>query len=349
MTGSRQTAAGKLLLVGLPGPALDAETREILRTIRPGGIVLFRRNLEDPATLLHLLAQLREILPGPLLLAIDQEGGRVSRLEPWVGPTPAAAGLARLGADATFRFGLATGESLRALGFNLDLAPVVDLSPPEVPNGIGDRSFGADPVVTTRLAGAFLAGLRRAGVAGCLKHFPGLGATSVDSHVALPTVWKEQAGLEAEDLVPFRRLGGDAACIMVGHAHYPALDPQPGLPASLSARIVHFWLRERLGYRGLVMADDLEMGAVAGLDEEGSAAVAAVAAGCDMVIYAGDLDRAHRAARALARAARAPGFAARMAEACRTVEQTAARWPLPRPDLDAWRRARQRLYASTRT
>jgi len=336
-------------MVGIPGPRLDAETREVLADLRPGGVIVFRRNIESPADLALLVGDLVATLPPPTLIAIDQEGGRVSRLEPWIGPTPTAATLAGDTGGAAFRLGRATALGLRTLGINLDFAPVVDLCEPDAANGIGDRSFGTDPTVASRLAGSFLDGLQKTGVAGCLKHFPGLGETTVDSHEVLPTVHRDRHQLEDRDFRPYRLLAKRAAAVMVGHGHYPALDPQPGLPATLSHSIVHGCLRGQVGFGGLVATDDMEMGAVSDLDRDGSAAVAAVAAGCDLVLYCSDLERAARAHRALDEAAVSdPSFRSRIEAAAATVVQTAARWPVARPDADGWVGARQEIWTAAR-
>jgi beta-N-acetylhexosaminidase len=339
-----EALAGRVLMVGFEGPRLTRGTEERLRRLGPGGAILFRRNLEEPSWLVDLVERLREALPPPALLAIDQEGGRVSRLETWVGPTPSAVQLAAAGGPAAFRFGRATGEALKALGFNLDFAPVVDLNPPDQHNGIGDRSFGNDPALATLLAGSFLDGLQGAGVAGCLKHFPGLGGTDVDSHESLPTCDRDRARLEECDLAPYRELGERAAAVMVAHALYPSLDPEGEAPATLNAMIVERRLRLELGYRGLIVSDDLEMGAVAAFDRDGAAAVAAIAAGCDLLPYCSDLERAEAAKAALVQAARGDAaFRKRLEQAARTVTQTAARWPAPRPDLAAWEPALREL------
>jgi beta-N-acetylhexosaminidase len=340
---------GRSLMVGLPASGLDRATSARLRRLAPGGVILFGRNLETAEGTAALLAEVGRLLPHPLLLALDQEGGRVSRLQPWIGTTPSAAALARGGAGRASRFGRATARALRALGFNLDFAPVVDLCPETAPNGIGDRSFGTDPSRVTELAGAFLDGLQAEGVAGCLKHFPGLGPTEVDSHERLPTAPHERSRLNAADLVPFRRLAERAASIMVGHGHYPALDPTPDLPATLSFPTVGRLLREEIGFRGLVVSDDLEMGAVAPLDVEGSAAVRSVAAGCDLVLYCASLDRAERAAEALAReAASHAAFGRRLAEANRAVAAAATRWPASPGATDRWEAARAELASFAR-
>jgi beta-N-acetylhexosaminidase len=344
LMSERYTNPGRVLMVGLPGPTLDPTAAARLRHLGPGGVILFGRNLESAAQTETLLEEVRQLLAYPLLLALDQEGGRVSRLQPWVGATPAAAALARAGENAAFRFGSATAAALRALGFNLDFAPVVDLCAVDATNGIGDRSFGTDPERVTVLAGAFLDGLQDGGVAGCLKHFPGLGPTGVDSHERLPTATHSREQLDGSDLVPYRRLASRAATVMVGHGHYPALDPEADLPATLSFPVVTGLLRRDIGYRGLVVSDDLEMGAVAPLDADGHAAVRAVAAGCDLVLYCGGLDRAERAKAALARTARDDaGFERRLVQACRAVAAAATQRPVSYAGRGAWEAARREL------
>lgn len=341
--------AGRVLMVGLPGPDLDSITAERLRGLRPGGVILFSRNLESPEQIGRLLMGLREILPSPTLLALDQEGGRVSRLEPWIGKTPSAVALARAGEGAVRRFALATGDVLRSLGFNLDFAPVVDLCDEDATNGIGDRAYGTDPQTVTRMAGTFLDALQETGVAGCLKHFPGLGPTSVDSHIALPTSHREPGELERLDLLPFTHLTDRAASVMVGHGHYPGLDATTGLPATLSRTIVTGLLRSTLAYTGLVVTDDLEMGAVASLDREGAAARRTIEAGCDLLLYCHELDLAERAVETLETLARGDrGFGARLLTAARAVSTTAQRWKLPDSrDRAGWSSAVNRIqYAA---
>jgi len=331
-------------MVGFAASRPERELMERLRGLRPGGVILFRRNLESPEALRDLVLALREVLPAHPLLAVDQEGGRVSRLEPWLGPTPTAERWSHHGAEAVHRFGVATGEVLRGLGFNLDFAPVVDLCPPGTPNGIGDRSFGTDPEVVTVQAGAFLDGLQSAGVAGCLKHFPGLGDTHVDSHRELPTVTRARERLLDEDLVPYRRLHERAASVMVGHGLYPTLVPGARLPACLSPEIARGWLRERLGFAGLAVSDDLEMGAVTAFEAERPAGLTAVEAGCDLVLYCHTLERAERAREAMeVLAEKDPSFAARLRDAAATVEHTGKAWPARPPDAAAWAEARRSM------
>lgn len=333
-------------MVGLPSTELDRATRERLAHIRPGGLILFRRNLQGPEQIAKLIADVRGISLEPLLVALDQEGGRVSRLEPWIGVTPSAVQLTAAGADATRSFARRTAGALLALGFNVDFAPVVDICPSEATNGIGDRSFSTDPERVADQARAFLSGLQGGGVAGCLKHFPGLGATSVDSHQMLPICSRARDELLAIDIEPFRRLAADAAMIMVGHAHYPALEPETDLPATMSRRIVTGLLRESLGFEGLIVTDDLEMGAVAPIDIDGSAAVRAIDAGCELLLYCASLERAERARSALiVRADADERFSRKLQVAASKVEQTSRRWSASTVSLP-WPLAAQRLAAS---
>jgi len=336
------------MMIGLPGPDLDAATAERVRSIGPGGTILFARNLETPERTRRLLLELRGLMPAPALFALDQEGGRVSRLEPFVGATPSAAALARAGEAAVREFGRATAQTLRALGFNLDFAPVVDLCDENATNGIGDRSFGTAVDSVSRFAGAFLEALQDTGVAGCIKHFPGLGSTDVDSHQTLPASARSRAELEASEIVPFARLASRAASVMVGHGHYPGLDPTVDLPATLSYPIVSELLRGRLGFRGLIVSDDLEMGAVAPLDRDGDAAVRAMEAGCDLLLYCRRIELAEAAVAAMAaRAETDPPFGLRLQAAAQAVERLAERVEHPVATDTAWEPARRGLIQAS--
>ncbi len=331
-------------MVGLPGAEADDALLERLKAMNVAGVILFGRNLSDPVQTASLLKRITRALPHPPLLAIDQEGGQVSRLEPWIGPTPTAVRLHELGLDAITRFGIATGLALGALGFNVDFAPVVDLCQPEAANGIGDRSFGTDPQETARSAGAFLNGLQSTGVAGCLKHFPGLGDTAVDSHVELPTVTRSEEQLDSLDLLPYRELAARAACVMVGHGHYTALDGETPVPGTCSPVVVRGWLRGRVRFDGLAVGDDMQMGAIAPRDVDGQAAFEAIHAGVDLLLYCADLELAATAIERLAREAETtPGFAARLRQAEEKVDVISRLWPAPPPDLERYERAREQL------
>ncbi|TDI45307.1 MAG: hypothetical protein E2P01_10905 [Acidobacteria bacterium] len=337
-------AAGRSIMVGLPAAELDSATARRLEAMGVAGVILFGRNLVDPVQTTELLARISAALPHPPLLALDQEGGKVSRLEPWIGPTPTAVQLHGMGLDAIARFGIATGNALAGLGFNLDFAPVVDLCPPDAANGIGDRSFSTDPREAARSGGAFLDGLQSTGVAGCLKHFPGLGDTAVDSHVELPTVTRSQDHLDEQDLLPYRELSARAACVMVGHGHYTALDGATPCPGTCSRAVVHDWLRGRIGFDGLAVSDDMQMGAVAPRDVAGQAAFEAIDAGLDLLLYCTGLDLADAAIERLTKAAgEAPAFAARLQQAAEKVDVISRLWPAPTADLGRFEDARDEL------
>ncbi len=337
-------AAGRAIMVGLPAAELDSATARRLESMGVAGVILFGRNLVDPAQTAELLARTVAALPHPPLLAIDQEGGKVSRLEPWIGPTPTAVQLHGMGVDAITQFGIATGNALAGLGFNLDFAPVVDLCPADAPNGIGDRSFSTDPREAVRSAGAFLYGLQSTGVAGCLKHFPGLGDTAVDSHVELPTVTRSQEHLDEQDLLPYRELCPRAACGLVGHGHYSALDGATPCPATCSRAVISDWLRQRVGFDGLAVSDDMQMGAVAPRDVAGQAAFEAIGAGLDLLLYCTDIDLADAAVERLTKAAgEIPAFATRLQQAAEKVDVISRLWPAPAADLERFEDARNEL------
>jgi beta-N-acetylhexosaminidase len=232
--------------------------------------------------------------PGGPLVGVDQEWGPVNRL---AGLFPALPPAAELGCgdagEGAAEAGAITGRLLHALGFHLDFAPVLDLCEPGAANGIGERSFGTDPDAVTDRAGAFLDGLVSAGVSGTIKHFPGLGRTVVDSHTVLPEVHADVETLRGSDLVPFRRLVAEkpGVPVMVGHGWYPALEPgSEPVPASLSPAVIEGLLRGELGHRGVVITDDLEMGAVTGETAGGSdpfddaVGIRALLAGVDWIL-----------------------------------------------------------------
>lgn len=270
--------AGQLLVVGFEGTALTAEERRLLVRFRPGAVVLFARNLEDVGGVLTLVGELRRLLPD-VILATDAEGGRVDRLRRLVGPAPAADALADRKPAVAGRAGLWMGHVLRSFGIDLDFAPVVDLDHGRVGNALDRRCFGRSPRSVVARAGAFLAGLQRAGVAGCLKHFPGLGPAGEDTHHLGASIPLGRRALRRE-LVPFERVMAGADAMMVGHASYPGWDPQ-ALPASLSAAITTTLLKERMGFGRIVFSDDLEMDALGRWGDLAERAARSLAAGCD--------------------------------------------------------------------
>ena len=289
--------AGQLLFIGIDGTSLSDELARRLRAVCPGGIILFARNLVDAAQVAAFCRELDALLPVRPFLAIDQEGGRVNRLKgifPEIPPNLNLAG--REDAEDHVRtHGRETGRGLRLLGFNLNFAPVLDLSSAESPNGIGDRAYGSEPRRVAELARIFLEAQRAEAVLGCGKHFPGLGEGRVDSHLELPVIAKSSAELWTSDLVPYRELRDLLPIIMVGHAFYPDLQGSAPRPATLSEPIVQLLLRERIGYRGVILTDDLEMGAVDQKADPGEVAWHALQAGNDMMMYCKSWERVEAA------------------------------------------------------
>ncbi len=295
--------ASELLIVGVPDAELGEETRKLLGELRPGGVILFARNLASEAQLSGLVRALKEVLPEGLLY-LDAEGGRVDRLRGIVGPAPAAALLARQPSTLAFEAGRWVGFSLRAFGFDVDLAPVVDLDHGHTGNALDQRTFGASPRPVVARAGAFLRGLGAAGVGGCLKHFPGLGAARQDTHDEGAGIALTARQLERE-LAPFRRLGDEAGAVMASHASYPRLDLQRR-PASLSPPIATDLLRGRLGFAGVLFSDDLDMHALDTWGSVAERAEAALVAGCDGLFVCHSLAEAPAAAERLSARALAP-------------------------------------------
>ncbi|MEW6128754.1 MAG: beta-N-acetylhexosaminidase [Acidobacteriota bacterium] len=289
---------GQLLIIGLPGTQVDAATRELLQTIQPGGVLLDKANIESADQLIELTSTIRSLSQVPPLIAIDQEGGRVDRLKHILAPMPSAEMLASCGEAATAtRMGEITADALRAFGFNINFAPVLDVpTDTQAENGLRGRYLGNTPGEVICLAGAYLEGLHRNGVIGVGKHFPGLGSTAVDSHAVLPQVALSRDELKKRDLLPyiemFTKINSRLVAVMVSHANYTAYDNQPPLPASLSKNIVNGLLRDELNFKGLSITDDLGMGAIISSYNIGEAAVMAIDAGNDMVLVCDSTERA---------------------------------------------------------
>jgi beta-N-acetylhexosaminidase len=280
------TQLAQLLLVGFPGTTAGPVSRGLVdRGV--GGLLLFRANVVSAGQVRALVADLKGRAEIPLEIAVDQEPGtRVARLAGIVRATPSARELGRLPAERIEGYGRATGRELAALGVTADLAPVLDVTGARWDGVIGDRSFAADPAAAGRAGVAFMRGLAAGGVAPVGKHFPGHGATVVDSHHRLPVVDASMARLHARDLAPFRAaIGAGLEAVMVGHLVVRAVDP--ATPATLSPAVVGGLLRDRMGFGGLVVSDALEMGAIAGTMSLPVAAERALAAGVDQLILSG--------------------------------------------------------------
>lgn len=282
-----KTAAGQHIMAGLPGTEIDPAFAALVRECKVGNVILFRRNVKNAAQLARLCASLRELIVSETgmepFIAIDQEGGVVSRFSPDMATTPGAMALAAAGGDAPYRAARLTAAQLRAAGVNFDLAPVLDVNSNPLNPVIGVRSFGDLPEKAAERAMGFMRGLLDGGVMACGKHFPGHGDTDTDSHIGLPRVDKSREQLEECELLPFRRaIEAGIPAIMSSHVLFPALEPEK-LPATMSRRILTGLLREELGFGGVIISDCMEMDAVAKFYGTVNGAAAALKAGADIV------------------------------------------------------------------
>ena len=282
-------SCGQLILTGVPSPRLDAETEKLFRRIQPGGFILFTRNIESAPQLRELIDDLRGLSEIEPIITIDQEGGRVSRLR-LIGNEPPNAQQLRDKGDVNFirRHGEITGRLLRLFGFNLDLCPVLDISfDDDADNSLRGRCYGKTVEQVVDNAGAFNEAMREQGIASCGKHFPGYSAATADAHHDLPTIERTRAELDKEELAVFRAFIGKDELVgrppnvidsmMTCHGWYPCFEPKR-TPATLSHRVVTGLLRKEMGFDGLIMTDDLDMGAILneyGLEETIRLAIAA--------------------------------------------------------------------------
>ena len=276
---------GELVMVDIEGTALDANQAAFLRDNHIRAVCLFRANLGTEAEVRRLTADLRDVMGDKALIGLDQEGGSVVRAT--FLPQPPAAMALGAAADATLaeEVGAAVTRGVRSLGFNWNFAPVLDVNNNPANPVIAERSFSEDPNEVTRLAGAWMRGALREGVACCVKHFPGHGDTHVDSHHDLPVVDKSLAELEALEFLPFAALQREAPAMMTAHIVYPQIDPDH--PATLSRRILGNLLRDEWGYDGVVITDSLVMKAIHDRYGHHRAAVLTLQAGADMAMALG--------------------------------------------------------------
>ncbi|MBU0479556.1 MAG: beta-N-acetylhexosaminidase [Proteobacteria bacterium] len=284
---------GALLMVGLPGPEMDDSTRSLIRESGVRNFIIFKRNVENPAQLKKLCA---EIIAdcinsgyGRPLISIDQEGGTVARLpEPWT-QFPDARVLAASEnpeSELSIFAGTCATELLEA-GINMNLAPVLDICPAGEGYFMERRSLSGDPVKAARLGGHVISEMQKNGLAACAKHFPGLGSARLDPHLELPLVGKKADLLLSEDLLPFREAcRAGVAAVMTSHTIYQDIDPEH--PATLSGKILTGILRENIGYTGLVITDDLEMGAIENERSVAEAALRSFEAGADLLLICHD-------------------------------------------------------------
>lgn len=329
--------AGQVLVVGFAGKDAPDELLGPCRRGELGGIILFKRNLGTMHEVAALIDRFVAVCPPglPLLVAVDQEGGRVARLGDPVLKLPAMRQLGLIDDPSlTERAAELLGRQLKALGFNMDFAPVLDVNTNPDNPVIGDRAFGDEPERVVRHGLAFARGLARGGVLACGKHFPGHGDTDLDSHLALPRLPHARERLDAAELVPFRAARGEIPALMTAHVVFEALSP--GKPATLAPEVVGTLLRDELGYDGVVISDDLEMKAIADHLGVEQAACDAIAAGCDILLVCSRVDWALRAQKALAERAEAdPQFRARLADAAAraiAMRKTCPPAPVTAPD-----------------
>ena len=293
------------MIAGFTGHSAPDDLRRLIAEFDLAGVIYFARNISEPAQVAEMSREVAGLSRDwPLWISVDQEGGRVARLKAPFTEWPPAITLGRSGDEQlAVRFATALAAELRAVGINLDFTPVLDVhSNPKNPV-IGDRALSDDPVVAAKLASAIIKTLQEAGIAACGKHFPGHGDTDVDSHEALPVVDHDVRRLEAVEFVPFRRaIEADVATIMTAHVHARALDRDR--IASFSPTVVSSWLKEKLGFSGVVISDDLGMKAVSANTPLPEATVSALAAGCDTVLLCNSTaDEQWQAIEAIIRAA----------------------------------------------
>ncbi|HMU53558.1 MAG TPA: beta-N-acetylhexosaminidase [Nitrospira sp.] len=293
---------GQLFMIGFMGTSVTPELAGFLKAYKPGGVILFSRNLESVGQIVELTNDLQQCNPkSPLLISIDQEGGRVSRLPDGFTIFPPCEVLGRCNsAELTYAAAATIAKELRAVGINMNMAPVLDVnSNPDNPI-IGDRAFGTTPDLVSEAGILTAAGLQDNQVVACGKHFPGHGDTAADSHKELPVVDADRERLDAVELVPFRRAAAaGVAAMMTAHVLYKALDAQR--PATLSPLIITRLLRDQFRYDGVVLTDDLEMHAIVDHYGVADAAVRAVQAGCDVLLICKDREREVEAFEAIER------------------------------------------------
>jgi beta-N-acetylhexosaminidase len=315
-----QNQIGQLLIVGFDGAEMTPRLSSLLTRLQPAGVILFARNIKSAEQTRRLLRECQKCVATQLFNCVDLEGGSVDRFRDLLGPTPSAAEVFATGDRKLFRrHGQLIGENCRALGFNVDFAPALDLAFEASRSVMSSRVVSANPRETVLYAREFLAGLRTSGVLGCGKHFPGLGEGTLDSHHALPVINKPLKKLWLEDLLPYRMLGARLPMVMISHAAYPLVTTDE-TPASLSKLWITKILRGRIGFRNLIVSDDLEMGGVLSAAPIGQAAVEFLRAGGDLCLICHHEDYIAETYDELVETAeRDSRFAKRVAESVRRV------------------------------
>ena len=296
MTAKLRHAAGSLLVVGLAGTELTNLERAWLKPVRPAGVILFRRNIEDARQTRTLLAEATALCASNSFRCVDVEGGAVDRLRDALAPMPSAQAVARAARIPTLsqrtrengapklvhEHGELVARGVKAFGFNTTLAPVLDLALPASAAVMATRTAAPTAAGVVEYGRGFLAGLKKQGVVGCGKHFPGLGGGALDSHLETPSIRRTWRVLWREDLAPWRALRDELPMVMVSHAAYPDTRGK-GSPACVSPYWISTVLRKRIGYRGIVFSDDMEMGGILSFLPIEEAAIAAIRSGMDLL------------------------------------------------------------------
>jgi beta-N-acetylhexosaminidase len=319
-------------MVGMPGTALDKETAKLIREGHIGGVILFSRNIENPAQLAALCRELQSAASRaqdlPLFLAVDQEGGRVARLkEPFRSfPGNAAIGMDEEPVKRAVEFATVTSREMKLVGLNMNLAPVVDVQRGEIEKHLAGRSFGEDPEVVAYLGKTVVKHLQKNGIMAVAKHFPGLGRADVDPHFHLPKINIDREELERINFPPFAAAIEEGVCgIMSSHAVYPALDQEH--PATLSPMVLTKVLRERMGFKGLTITDDLEMGAIATERSVADGALESFQAGADILLICKDQSHVRESLDLLQQSvAKGTVSAKRLAQSLERIRETKAKF-----------------------
>jgi len=282
-----QEKIGQMFMIGMPGTEIDDITRELITKYKVGGVILYRKNILSLEHFIHLLNSLRELNKDnkvPLMIGIDQEGGRVNRMPNKLKNLVNAKQIANVGsADLCYKAGKVIGEMLKEFNINMNFAPVLDIGGFRDSHPLGNRCLGEKPEVVAKNGIAFMNGIKYNNVISTIKHFPGHGASRIDSHIFMPTIYKSVKKLKKEDMLPFTEaIKSGADSIMVGHLL--VADINSIYPASLSDRVINNLLRKQLGYNGLVVTDDLSMRAITLIFGITHATAKAISSGADMVM-----------------------------------------------------------------
>lgn len=311
---------GQLLIMGYDGLEVDSRLRTMLNTLQPGGVILFARNIESPRQTWKLLKDSQSTTLVPMFLCVDLEGGSVDRLKDVIAAAPSVQQVFSSSDRKLFRMhGHILGLEARALGFNVDFAPVFDLRLERSESVLGSRTASPHAKDVIVYARECLKGLKSAKVLGCGKHFPGLGEANLDTHHELPSIAKPFKKLWAEDLLPYRELHRQIPFVMVAHAAYPTVT-RNNLPASLSKKWMKDVLRDKIGFRNLIISDDLEMGGVLAAGSIEEVAVETLRAGADMFLVCHNHELVWRGYEAVLREAEKDRkFAAHVAQAAKRV------------------------------